>query len=224
MTGCPAARRRRGSHKTAGRARRLERPGGTSCSIACEQNEMDLLVSLASRPWRDLNHCRSWSIKEMRAIGAFKARLTRRVMRSKFSSGGVSKMSRDWSAIRRASSSFMASNIIGDLRSQFIRPRASAGSIRLCSIWKRAAYDAIFPVKGAWSDVSSSRSLAAPPPRGSSAPVQLTPSYDRRSRLCRPPPIHRGRGGATASEVARKRATAASASMSGSIVSSSARA
>ena len=77
---------------------------GVSCSIACEQNEIDLCVCSIEIPCRDLNHCRSRSTKDIKAIGACSAALASRVTRSKHSSGGVSRISADRSALRRSSS------------------------------------------------------------------------------------------------------------------------
>src|SRR5712691_683971 len=64
----------------------------SDCKIAVEQKAMSRDVSEASMPTRDLNHWRSSSIREIRAVGVLQTNEASRVRSSKDCSGSVSRM------------------------------------------------------------------------------------------------------------------------------------
>src|SRR5713101_5784954 len=64
----------------------------SDCKIAVEQKAMSREVSEASTPTRDLNHWRSSSTREMRAMGVLQTNEASRVRSSKDCSGSVSRM------------------------------------------------------------------------------------------------------------------------------------
>nr|GFD17665.1 hypothetical protein [Tanacetum cinerariifolium] len=68
------------------------------CKMAWAQKAMSLGVSLASRPARDLNHCRFSSTSDTNAMGTSSTRATSRVIRSSEASAGVSRISSSCSA------------------------------------------------------------------------------------------------------------------------------
>src|SRR5258708_37534894 len=76
----------------------------SDCKIAVAQKAMLRDVSEASRPTRDLNHWRSSSMREMRAMGVLQTNEASRVRSSKDCSGLVSRMAYFSRATRRASS------------------------------------------------------------------------------------------------------------------------
>src|SRR6267154_598394 len=87
-----------GSEATRGlsRKRSSRSASGTTktsdCKIAVEQNAMSRDVSEASIPTRDLNHWRSSSTREIRAMGVSQTNEASRVRSSKDCSGSVSRM------------------------------------------------------------------------------------------------------------------------------------
>src|SRR5437016_2225383 len=87
-----------GSETTRGlsRKRSSRSASGTTktsdCKIAVEQKAMSRDVSEASMPTRDLNHWRSSSIREIRAVGVLQTNEASRVRSSKDCSGSVSRM------------------------------------------------------------------------------------------------------------------------------------
>src|SRR5216684_9250443 len=110
MRGAPAWKRILGSETTRGFSRKrssLSASGTTKtsdCKIAVEQKAMSREVSEALMPTRDLNHWRSSSTREMRAMGVLQANDARSVRSSKGCSGSVSRMAYLSRATMRASS------------------------------------------------------------------------------------------------------------------------
>src|SRR6266478_1216417 len=110
MRGAPALKRILGSKTTRGFSRKrssLSASGTTKtsdCKIAVEQKAMSREVSEALIPTRDLNHWRSSSTREMRAMGVLQANDASRVRSSKDCSGSVSRMAYLSRATMRASS------------------------------------------------------------------------------------------------------------------------
>ncbi|MBI4679133.1 MAG: hypothetical protein HY748_16275 [Elusimicrobia bacterium] len=78
---------------------------GSSDRMPWLQKEMPRGVSEASSPCRDLNHWRFSSTMEIIANGTSKTLTASLVMRSKRSSGGVSRMARLLRALSRLASS-----------------------------------------------------------------------------------------------------------------------
>src|SRR5439155_8388616 len=76
----------------------------SDCKIAVEQKAMSREVSEAVIPTRDLNHWRSSSIREIRAMGVLQTNEARSVRSSKDCSGSVSRMAYLSRAATRASS------------------------------------------------------------------------------------------------------------------------
>src|SRR3954469_1506478 len=75
---------------------------GSSCMIACPQNEIARSVWPRSIPQADLNHWRLASRIETYAIGTLNNCSASRVTRSKRSSAGVSRMCSEYNAARRS--------------------------------------------------------------------------------------------------------------------------
>src|SRR5713101_4289926 len=99
-----------GSETTSGlsRKRSSASASGTTktsdCKIAVEQKAMSRDVSAASTPMRDLNHWRSSSTREIRAMGVLQIYEASSVRSSKDCSGSVSRMAYLSRATMRASS------------------------------------------------------------------------------------------------------------------------
>src|SRR5712671_5687005 len=99
-----------GSETTSGlsRKRSSASASGTTktsdCKMAVEQKAMSRDVSVASKPTRDLNHWRSSSTREIRAMGVLQTYEASNVRSSKDRSGSVSRMAYLSRATMRASS------------------------------------------------------------------------------------------------------------------------
>src|SRR6266446_3907745 len=127
-----------GSETTSGLSRKRSSASASGmtktsdCKIAVEQKAMSRDVSVASKPTRDLNHWRSSSTREIKAMGVSQTYEASRVRSSKDCSGSVSRMAYLSRAMMRASSlAGLVMTMSNLLRDTLLRVDAGRGEIIL---------------------------------------------------------------------------------------------